>query len=118
MNLHHQTSGSFRQFVGGHVVAGRSDVDAGTLYDECTLGIIASRSTDSLHKSLIIAAEDGCKLSVMGAKQRVLLERLVETSKQQVLVIVLEFIGNLGPEVLQSGNLRCNGSLVDSLIGG
>ena len=51
-----------------------------------------------------------------GAEQVVILERLIKTGKEQVLVIVHECVSNLCPEVLQHINLAENGLLAHRLI--
>ena len=111
MHFHHEVTflGVGRHLESIPAVGGGIDVRARSLHHERTSGIVASRGAHSLHESLVIAVEHRHQLGMAATEEVILLERFVHAGEEQVLVVILELVGNLCPQLLEHGDFGNDG---------
>ena len=102
MNLYHQTVGS-RIVKLSHIIMsyGIVDISIRTLNHQNSLGIVATCSTNRLDESLLILSNSIGQ--IRSAQQCIGIAgthtRLIHTSKDKTLVIILETVGYLSPDL-------------------
>ena len=101
----------------GHLKIAASGVNVSrwTLNHQHTRRIIASRGPHGVHESLIIPLQYRGQRLVMAVEELVFLERFVESCKENMLIIVFESKGDVGPKPLQLRCFRRDGGLIYSL---
>ena len=114
MDLYHQpVLGRVVDAAGIEVLHRVSDICHRSLHHEDTLGIVAARSTDGVYKDILVFDQPICELLEISVGRTPLVSqhqrafgiractthaRLVESGKDHPLVIVLERIGDVGPQ--------------------